>query len=210
MAVDEQPRGANRADARRNRAAIVRATIETLRRNPEASLPDIAAAAGVGRMTLYGHFPTRAELLEAALADAIERGERTLGRLDLVGDPADVLVQLIDTSWMLVDESRALLAAAQKQLPPARIRELHEKAETRVRELLTWGQREGAFRADLPVGWLVSVTHLVMHGAADEVAAGRLTPDDASRVIRETLLGAFTGQNRGSELKAALVDDWEG
>ncbi|MFD0474644.1 TetR/AcrR family transcriptional regulator [Nonomuraea thailandensis] len=142
MARDERPKGGIRADARRNRAAIVRVTIETLRRNPEASIPEIAAAAGVGRMTLYGHFPTRAELLEAALADALERGERTLGRLDLVGDPRDVLVQLIDTSWVLVDESRALLAAAQKQLPPARIRELHEQAEARVRELLTWGQGE--------------------------------------------------------------------
>ncbi|MFD0474643.1 hypothetical protein ACFQ0B_45205 [Nonomuraea thailandensis] len=45
--------------------------------------------------------------------------------------------------------------------------------------------------------WLVSVTHLVIHGAADEVAAGRLTPDDASRVIRETLLGAFTRRDTG-------------
>ncbi|MFI9561045.1 TetR/AcrR family transcriptional regulator [Nonomuraea endophytica] len=195
MAVEERPKGGLRADARRNRAAIVAATIETLRRSPEASMIDIAAAARVGRMTLYGHFPTRAELLEAALADALERGERTLGALEPEGDPRAALVQLVESSWQLVDDSRALLVAAQKELAPARIRELHERSEARVRELLGRGQREGVFRADLPVSWLLAVTHLVMHGAADEIAAGRLDPGDASRVIRETLLGAFTAGN---------------
>lgn len=185
-------RAANaRADAQRNRAAIIGATAEALRIDPDASVADIAAAAGVGRMTLYGHFTTRAELLEAALVDNLDRGDAVLQQVDLDGDPVAALERLIDSSWMLVDRSRALLTAAQKELPPARIRELHEKAEARVRGLLERGQRDGAFRTDLPVGWLLATTHVVMHGAADEITAGHISPTDAPRFIRATLLAAF-------------------
>ena len=185
-------RGTNlRADARRNRAAIVQATVEELRRNPEVSIAEIAAAAGVGRMTLYGHFSTRVELIEAALIDVLAQGEETLSKANLEGDAGMALHRLVDSSWALVDQSRALLSAAQKELPPGRIRELHEKAEARVRALLERGQRQGVFRTDLPTSWLLATTHVVMHGAADEIAAGRLLPGDAPRFIAATLLAAF-------------------
>ena len=49
---------AQRADARRNIAAILDAATDCLARDPEMSIADIAAAAGVGRITLYGHFKT--------------------------------------------------------------------------------------------------------------------------------------------------------
>jgi len=185
-------RAANvRADAQRNRVAILRATMDALRKDPDASVAQIAAEAGVGRMTLYGHFRTRPELIEAALVDSLDRGEAVLHEVDLNGDARQAFSRLITSSWTLVDQSRALLAAAQKELPPARIRELHQKAEARVRDLLARGQREGAFRTDLPVSWLLATTHVVMHGAADELSAGRLTPEDAARFIDTTLQAAF-------------------
>jgi AcrR family transcriptional regulator len=186
-------RAANaRADAQRNRAAILQATVDALRKDPDASVAQIAAEAGVGRMTLYGHFRTRPELLEAALVDRLDRGETVLQAVDLDGDARQAFSRLIASSWMLIDQSRALLAAAQKELPPARIRELHQKVEARVRGLLERGQREGAFRTDLPVSWLLATTHVVMHGAADEIAAGRLAVEDAPHVIDATLQAAFT------------------
>lgn len=185
-------RAANvRADAQRNRAAILQATVDALRKNPDASVAQIATEAGVGRMTLYGHFRTRPELIEAALVDSLDRGEAVLADVDLSGDARQAFSRLISSSWMLIDQAGALLAAAQKELAPGRIRELHQKAEARVRDLLERGQREGAFRTDLPVSWLLTTTHVVMHGAADEVSAGRLTPEEAPRFIDMTLQAAF-------------------
>ena len=99
---------------------------------------------------------------------------------------------------MLVDQSRALLAAAQKELPAARIREMHEKAEARMRGLLLRGQREGAFRSDLPVSWLLTTTHVVMNGAAEEVRVGRLDPDDAPWFIEAILIPAFAATDEAS------------
>lgn len=186
-------RAANqRADAQRNRAKILAATVTAIRKNPDASVADIAAEAGVGRMTLYGHFQTRAELIEEALMDSLERGEDVLKEVALDGEAVAAFQRLVSSSWVLVDQSGALLAAAQKELPAARIRELHEKAEARMRTLLLRGQREGAFRIDLPVTWLLTTTHVVMNGAAEEVRAGRLDPDDAPWFIDAILLPAFT------------------
>ncbi len=186
-------RAANqRADAQRNRARILAATATAIRKNADASVADIAAEAGMGRVTVYGHFPTRAELIEAALVDSLERGEDVLSGVPLDGDPAEAFRRLVTSSWVLVDQSRALLAAALKELPAARIRELHEKAEGRMRALLLRGQREGIFRADLPVSWLLTTTHVVMNGAAEDVRSGRLDADDAPWFIEAILLPAFT------------------
>jgi len=185
-------RAANqRADAQRNRAKILAATVTAIRKSPDASVADIAAEAGVGRVTLYGHFQTRAELIEAALVDSLERAEDVLSQIPLDGDPRAAFQHLVASSWMFVDQSRALLATAQKELSAARIRELHEKAEARMRGLLLRGQREGAFRADLPVSWLLTTTHVVLNGAAEEVRTGRIDPDDAPWFIDAILLPAF-------------------
>lgn len=192
-------RAANqRADALRNRKKILAATVAAIRKNADASVADIATEAGMGRVTLYGHFQTRAELVEAALVDSLERGEEVLREVPLDGEATQALQRLIASSWMLVDESRALLAAAQKELPAARIRELHENAETRMRVLLERGQHEGALRTDLPVTWLLTTTHVVMNGASEEVLAGRLDPATAPRFIDAILLPAFTARDQNS------------
>lgn len=194
------PRAANqRADAQRNRAKILAATVTAIRRNPDASVGDIAAEAGVGRMTLYGHFQTRAELIEAALVESLERAEDVLSEVPLDGDARAAFQRLVSSSWVFVDQSRALLATAQKELSATRIRELHEKAEARMRGLLLRGQREGAFRSDLPVTWLLTTTHVVLNGAAEEVRTGRLDPEDAAWFIEAILLPAFTATTDGAD-----------
>ena len=48
-----------RADARRNIELILDAAEACLTRNPDASMSDIAAEAGLGRVTIYGHFTSR-------------------------------------------------------------------------------------------------------------------------------------------------------
>ena len=59
-----------RADARRNRAKILKtAMLHFTSRGVGASLEEIAKAAGVGAGTLYRHFPSRDALLVAALRD---------------------------------------------------------------------------------------------------------------------------------------------
>ena len=176
-----------RADAERSIARIVRAARECLSRDPGASVDDIAKQAGVGRMTLYGHFPNRAALVDAALVDALRAGEELLSAVDLGGAARDALARLLESSWSLVAESMALLAAAQGALPAGRVRELHSDPAKRLEELIHRGQDEGAFRTDLPIEWLVNVIQYVLHGAAEEVRTDRLARADAGRVVTATI-----------------------
>lgn len=178
-----------RADAVRNRSMLLRTAFDAFRdHGVGASLDDIAKAAGVGRMTLYGHFRTRPELIEAALIDALRLGEETLSAVDLGGDPRAAMTRLIESSWSLVAESSALVAAAQGVLPPGRLRELHAGAANRVEDLIRRGQDDGVFRTDLPMTWLVSAVHYVLKGAAEENRAGRVETGDVARLVTTTAL----------------------
>jgi len=181
-----------RADARRNVAAILAAATDCLAKNPDTSVAEIAAAAGVGRMTLYGHFKTRTDLLDAVLTRVVAEAHETLGAVDVAGDPRDAVARLVAASWLIVDRLRNILTAAQRELPAERIREAHDLVLGRVQSLIERGRATDAFRTDLPVSWLVSLAMNVMHAAATEVAAARLTSDQAPSVVAGTLLAALT------------------
>ena len=63
-----------RADAQRNRAAIIQAAAEVLHRDGgSASLEEIARLAGVGSATLHRHFRGHRALLEAVFDDRVEQ-----------------------------------------------------------------------------------------------------------------------------------------
>ncbi|MDT0533157.1 TetR/AcrR family transcriptional regulator [Micromonospora sp. DSM 115977] len=180
-----------RADAQQNVERILEAAVSCLSRDPDASVSDIAQAARVGRVTLYGHFPSRDALVEAALTRVLAEGEELLAGLDLTGDPRDALRVLIRSSWLLIAQSSAVLEAAQASLPPERVHELHAEPARRVDQLIRRGQDEGVFRVDLPASWLTSVLHHIMKGAAADVASGKVDRADAPRLISETVLAAY-------------------
>lgn len=87
-----------RAGAERNIARIVSAARASLTEDPDANIDAVAGPAGVGRMTFYGHFNTRAELVEAALVDALRASEEKLSAGDLGGDARHALDRLVTSS----------------------------------------------------------------------------------------------------------------
>src|SRR5271168_4490054 len=69
-----KPRPKLRIDAQRNRERILDvAKVAFTRSGANASLDDIAKQAGVGPGTLYRHFPTREELLQAVYRSELEK-----------------------------------------------------------------------------------------------------------------------------------------
>ncbi|WP_067185179.1 TetR/AcrR family transcriptional regulator [Microtetraspora niveoalba] len=188
MTPPRPTRPARRADAERNIAAIVTAGLDLLTKDPDASTADIAKAAGVGRVTLYGHFPTREALVEAVLDRAVALVDAALEDPAYEELPAqEAISRLIASSWELLDRNRRLLTAADRVLPTERIRHYHEGALSRVERLIARGRDEGAFRTDLPLSWLVAHVYATLHSAAQEVEAGRLDHADAARVLDATL-----------------------
>lgn len=181
-----------RADARRNVAAILDAATSCLARDPDASINDIAKAAGVGRVTLYGHFDSRATLVAAVVDRALAEFDAALEEVDLSGDPVDALVRLIGTTWQATHRYGALVVAAEKTLATQQMAAAHAAPRARAERLLERGRAEGRFRSDLPTSWLVTILHTVTHAASTAVHDGELDAADAPGAIARTMLGVLT------------------
>jgi len=81
-----------RADARRNYDQLIAAARAAFtERDRSASLEDIARRAGVGIGTLYRHFPTRGDLIEAVYLEEVETLCRSADDLH-TAEPWDALV----------------------------------------------------------------------------------------------------------------------
>jgi AcrR family transcriptional regulator len=184
-----------RADAERNIAGIITAAGDLFGRGQSPSMGEVATAAGVRRATLYGHFPSREELLDAVVTHAMTQTDETLTALALDRDPADVAVErLVRTSWPLLDRYRRLRTAALAELGPERLRRHHDRTLHHLERLIRRGQQEGLFRTDLPPDWLITMFYAVLHAAADEADAGRVSPSDAPDLLATTVLSLLAAR----------------
>jgi AcrR family transcriptional regulator len=170
-------------------------------------MSDIAKEAGLGRVTIYGHFKSRAELIEVVVRRVLDDANTVLGEVDLTGDAKRALARLVEASWEVTIRSGSLVVAAEKALSPQVVRDAHAGAlEDRVANFLAGAQRAKTFRTDLSTEWLVATFHATLHAAANEIAAGRLARDEAAHVIIATLLGAYRTPP-AQELVCTMLDN---
>lgn len=93
-----RPEPKQRMDAQRNRERILEVAKRAFTRfGANASLDDIAKQAGVGAGTLYRHFPTRDELIEAVYRTEVDKLAAAAGEFAQAMPPLESL-----RSWMLL------------------------------------------------------------------------------------------------------------
>jgi TetR/AcrR family transcriptional regulator, mexCD-oprJ operon repressor len=181
-----------RAAAERSIEAILDAAGRLLAAGADASMSAIAAAAGVSRVTLYAHFPTRPQLLEALAERVIGSAAEAIAAAHPgSGQPAEALDRLIEAAWGKLDRNLQLVAAGRAELSEDALRRAHEQLDVPILALIKRGQRSGAFRKDVPANWLLATYYALMHAAAGEAHAGRLRPSDALPAVKSTIHGAF-------------------
>lgn len=182
-----------RATAERNVEAILDAAERLLERGAQPTIVAVAGEAGVSRVTVYAHFATREQLLEAVVERAVQR---TTEALDVVeperGPPLEALQRVIDAGWRDLDRNNAIAQAAAEQLDPETLRQAHKAAHRRLRKLIYRGRRSGDFRTEVPAEWLVSAFHALIHAAGDDVRAGRIRPGAALGALRTTVHDVFS------------------
>ena len=185
------PRTRRRADAERSAAAIVDAAVEVLSVRPAASMEEIARAAGLARQTVYAHYPSREALLQAVMDRALAQ---TVAAIDAAepdeGSPAEALDRLVSASWQTL-ERYPLLMELRAPLPPEEEHALHGPILERLGRLIDRGRRAGDFDGRLAPAWLLAAFLGLAHAAAQEVAAGRMSAEDASRALRTSVARVF-------------------
>ncbi len=138
-----------RADARRNRQAVIEAARKLMATaGLDAQMEDIAREAGVGVGTVYRHFPTKDDLIYALAEHRFERLAEFARDALAEDDPGPAFEQFLyrsaelqatdrSLSEVMRDRSDAMQAGAQK----AGLLEL-------VREAMTRAQKAGVIRKD--------------------------------------------------------------
>ncbi|WP_040780384.1 TetR/AcrR family transcriptional regulator [Nocardia pneumoniae] len=135
--------------AQANRKRILDIAAAELARNPAASMEEIAAAAGVVRRTLYGHFPTREALIDGILDLASEDIARTLRSLDTDEPVAVTSARCTIALWRVGDKYRLLLKLTETNLG-ARIDERLAPVHEHGTAMLRHGQQLGVYSDHLP------------------------------------------------------------
>jgi AcrR family transcriptional regulator len=145
-ALEERPL---RADAARNVERILRAARDVYGElGADAPVEAVARRAGVGERTLYRRFPTKADLVRAALDQSIaEDLTPVMEEARRADDALGGLAQLIEAAISLGAREHNLLTAAHRagSLTPDISTSLNET----LTELVRQGQRAGRVRADL-------------------------------------------------------------
>ena len=179
-----------RADAERSIAAILDGAIRVLGTRPEASIGEIADAAGVTRQTVYAHFSSRETLINAVIDRVTEEIVAAIDAAELdEGRPASALLRFITTSWrtferypLLLHVSPASTEAERESLAPIL---------KRLERLVSRGKDEGAFDSRLSTTWLIAATIALAHAAGEEIGAGRMTSADALEALQQSALRIF-------------------
>ncbi|NLE80133.1 MAG: TetR/AcrR family transcriptional regulator [Rhodococcus sp.] len=177
MAVGRAKDGApRRRHARANREAIVEAAIVALAADPDASMAEVARAAGVVRRTVYAHFPSRQDLLEGIAEEAFAQLMAVSGQEDEAsGDPAVALAELTLRIWPVGDRFRLLLSVARKEIGDTRIHHMLEPIRGRLHDIVERGRGDGRFSTYLPVEVLVATAEAVTLGHLEQANRGLIT-----------------------------------
>lgn len=142
-----------RADARRNYEQLIAAAREAFTEaDRSASLEEIARRAGVGIGTLYRHFPTRSDLIQAVYVEEVEALARSADDL-AEADPWDSLITwlhgfvgYIATKQALADE---LFAVAEHNIEV--FANCRAALNAAGEPLLERAQKSGAVRTDATI-----------------------------------------------------------
>ena len=177
-----------RTDAQRNRERILEMAKEAFTQSgANASLDDIAKQAGVGPGTLYRHFPTREELIEAVYRTEVEKlaaAERTFAE---TMSPLDAL-----RAWMLlfVDyiATKKIIAAALNSMVggPSKVFEAsYGQVWEAIRALVKRAVKSGDIRKDLdPIDLLRALIGVANVGTSPD------WQQSARRLVEILILGA--------------------
>lgn len=163
------------------------AAAETLRERMDASVDDIARAAGVSRQTVYAHFPSRDALLAAVTERAVREAEAAIDVTEAGSlPPRQALTRVLDAGWRVAARYPVLwhLPAVAEEEDASR----HAPVLDPLAAIIRRGQETGDFDASLPPGYLLSAMLALGRTAESEVKAGRMTIDEASRAVHHSVL----------------------
>lgn len=188
MTTTTRPR-APRRDAAENRETILAAAAALLNDEPDGSIETIAAEAGLSRRALYGHFPTRDDLVNAVL---VRGAERVGTLLEPIAHPdARVEIALFAARlWAEVSHIRVMATLAVRGPHAERIAASLEPARARLRDTVRRGVADGTLRMDIDPDTLARLIEAAAIAVLDEATRTGLSTQEGHRLVMLSSLSA--------------------
>lgn len=150
---------------------------------------DIAAAAGVVRRTVYGHFATRTDLVRTLAQQAVDEVAAVLTEVDAdERAPEAVWVQFIARLWPLARRYRVLLALRRGEYGEE-IHTLMRPVDGMLSDLVQRGQDSQAFGRHLPADVLSQVAYAAVFAIADNSLFDGTSGAHAATITSLLILG---------------------
>jgi len=179
------------------RKRILDVALEVLGQNSDAAMADIAATAGVVRRTVYGHFPTRSDLVRTLAEQAVHEIAAVLTQVDATDDAAEVVwVEFVARLWPLARRYRVLLALRRGEYGEE-IHALLGPVDTILADLVRRGQDSEVFGHHLPAELLSQLAYAAVFSVADYHLANGTLDVSAATLTSLLILGVPEPRARG-------------
>jgi AcrR family transcriptional regulator len=171
------------------RSLILDAALEVLGQNPDAGMGDIASAAGVVRRTVYGHFPTRTDLVRTLAQRAVNEVVAVLTEVNASDGAVEaVWVDFIARVWPLARRYRVLLALRRGEYGEE-IHALLGPVDKILADLVQRGQDTEVFGRHLPADILSQVAYSAVFAIADNHRSNGTLDARAATITSLLVLG---------------------
>jgi AcrR family transcriptional regulator len=171
------------------RDRILDVALEVLGQNLDAGMGDIASAAGVVRRTVYGHFPTRSDLVRTLTQRAVNEIVAVLNDANASeGAPEAAWVDFIAGLWPLTHRYRVLLALRRGEYGEE-IHALLGPVDQILSDLVQRGQQSGVFGRHLPADILSQIAYAAVFAIADNDLSNRNVSAREATITSLLILG---------------------
>jgi AcrR family transcriptional regulator len=185
--VQIEPARARSMNDTRNR--ILDVALEVLGQNPDAGMGDIASAAGVVRRTVYGYFPTRADLIRSLTQQAVNEVGGVLTEANASdGAAEEVWVDFIARLWPLAHRYQVLLALRRGEYGEE-IHSLLGPVDKILADLVRRGQDSEVFGRHLPADILSQLAFGAVFAIADNDLSNGTLGARAATITSLLILG---------------------
>ncbi|WP_400997283.1 TetR/AcrR family transcriptional regulator [Agromyces sp. GXQ0307] len=186
--VTDAGRRTPRRDAAENRESLLVAAVAVLSASPDASLEAIAAAAGLSRRALYGHFANRDELIAALIERGAERLVAAASATD--ADDARVAIALLGARlWDAVEHVRLLAGVALRAPYVERAADALAPVREQLAAFIRRGVADGTVREDIRPDVLARLVEESAIAVLAEASRHDLPDAEGRRLVMLAVLG---------------------
>ncbi len=169
------------------RQALLDSATTLLAQNPGASIIEIAEAAGVGRASLYRHFPTREALLRELSLEALKAMDEAVRHIYWNARSAEDALQMTIEAMIPLGDRFYFLTRVGEIVDDQVSIELKRQNDL-MTELIKAAQKEGVLDASVSATWINGVFTSLIYTAWCAMTESNLKAPEATALVSRSLL----------------------